>query len=885
LSIAEKFNLKGIRVPIEGNKPQILDDAGYVWLVGQGNISVFLTALSRDNEPGVKNFLFEAKEGDLLFGMTTLDDPERKILLASGIIGSSLIQLEVEQLCKLLAGESSADVIKPVRHWLEILAKVGNKGKDRNDEDFALQEIGFDQVYEYLNDSFYRENYHKQILLAASEIWEEQIKAERIRLREKERYDQRIMANSIAGLASIDRLDKTKRLEETSGDYLLDACRLIGQVQNIEIVSPPSDSFGSKSKTALDDIARASRVWIREVALNGEWYKQDAGPILGYMKEDGRPVALIPVSPTQYQLHDPALGVQKKVDKETAAGIKSFGFIFYRPLNEKKITLRDLLSFSYQSCWKRDIIMIALMGVLGGVLGTAIPLATGIVYSSVIPEGQKGQLLQIAFFLLASVLAAMIFQFIRSLATLRIEGKVDGTVQASIWDRLISLPVPFFQQFSAGELTMRAMGISKIRTILSGVTLNTILSGIFSVFTFALLFYYDTGLAWVAAGLAAAAVVVMAALGYLQMRQERKLLDITNNISGIMLQLIGAVTKFRVAGAERRAFYRWANKFKEQRQIAFKRMTLANWLTTFNAFFPILSSMIIFYTLISENDSLSPGQFIGFNSAFTTFMLAMISLSQSLTSANIVIPLYQRVKPILETLPEYDDTKINPKPLKGSIIVVDNCYGEFVEKKEPTEAGADIMAGSLIKNPGGGLALCGGYVAGKRELVNLASYRMTVPGLGREVGATIGQNRSLFQGFFMAPHTVAESLKGAVFASALFEELGYKTCPAYNEKRSDIIQAIFFEDADAVIAFCQGIQKGSPVDSFVRPEPSEMPGYDCPVVMAAGAFVQGSSIELSADAPIRPPYTAYLQGGLVYEHVKLGVLCAVQELINRKLLK
>jgi hypothetical protein len=312
LSIAEKFNLKGIRVPIEGNKPQILDDAGYVWLVGQGNISVFLTALSRDNEPGVKNFLFEAKEGDLLFGMTTLDDPERKILLASGIIGSSLIQLEVEQLCKLLAGESSADVIKPVRHWLEILAKVGNKGKDRNDEDFALQEIGFDQVYEYLNDSFYRENYHKQILLAASEIWEEQIKAERIRLREKERYDQRIMANSIAGLASIDRLDKTKRLEETSGDYLLDACRLIGQVQNIEIVSPPSDSFGSKSKTALDDIARASRVWIREVALNGEWYKQDAGPILGYMKEDGRPVALIPVSPTQYQLHDPALGVQKK---------------------------------------------------------------------------------------------------------------------------------------------------------------------------------------------------------------------------------------------------------------------------------------------------------------------------------------------------------------------------------------------------------------------------------------------------------------------------------------------------------------------------------------------------------------------------------------------
>lgn len=226
------------------------------------------------------------------------------------------------------------------------------------------------------------------------------------------------------------------------------------------------------------------------------------------------------------------------------------------------------------------------------------------------------------------------------------------------------------------------------------------------------------------------------------------------------------------------------------------------------------------------------------------------------------------------------------KNLKHDVVVmVDNCYGEFVECREPTDAGADIIAGSLIKNPGGGIALSGGYIAGKRDLVELISYRMTVPGLGRKVGATLNQNRSMFQGFFMAPHIVAESLKGAVFASAMMENLGYDTCPAFDEERSDIIQAIKFGNPDAVIAFCQGIQKGSPVDSFVTPIPSEMPGYDSPVIMAAGDFVQGSSIELSADAPIRPPYIAYLQGGLVYEHVKLGVLCAVQELKNRGLLK
>lgn len=218
-------------------------------------------------------------------------------------------------------------------------------------------------------------------------------------------------------------------------------------------------------------------------------------------------------------------------------------------------------------------------------------------------------------------------------------------------------------------------------------------------------------------------------------------------------------------------------------------------------------------------------------------------------------------------------------------VMVDNCYGEFVEDREPTEAGADIMAGSLIKNPGGGLAPTGGYIAGRRDLVEKISYRMTLPGLGREVGATLGQSRLLFQGFFMAPHVVAESLKGAVFTAQLLEDLGFDTYPGPFDKRCDLIQAIRFNREDALIAFCQGIQKGSPVDSFVRPEPWDMPGYDSPVIMAAGSFVQGSSIELSADGPVRPPYTAYMQGGLVYEHVKLGVMCAVQELVNRNIIR
>ena len=213
-------------------------------------------------------------------------------------------------------------------------------------------------------------------------------------------------------------------------------------------------------------------------------------------------------------------------------------------------------------------------------------------------------------------------------------------------------------------------------------------------------------------------------------------------------------------------------------------------------------------------------------------------------------------------------------------ILVDNCYGEFVETIEPTQAGADLVVGSLIKNPGGGLAPAGGYIAGRRDLVEGAAMRLTAPGIGRECGASLGSNRSFYQGLFLAPHTTAQAVKTAVFAARMMELLGYKTEPASDAVRHDIIQMIHFGSPEPLKRFCKGIQFGAPVDSYVTPEPWDMPGYDCQVIMAAGAFIQGASIELSCDAPMREPYTAYLQGGLTYESGKAGVLLAVEELLR-----
>ena len=224
------------------------------------------------------------------------------------------------------------------------------------------------------------------------------------------------------------------------------------------------------------------------------------------------------------------------------------------------------------------------------------------------------------------------------------------------------------------------------------------------------------------------------------------------------------------------------------------------------------------------------------------------------------------------------------KNIKPDVIcMVDNCYGEFVEEKEPLEVGADMIVGSLIKNPGGGLAPIGGYIVGKKECVENAAYRLTSPGLGKEVGASLGVIQSFYQGFFMAPTVVSGALKGAVFAANIYEKLGFSVIPDGTESRHDIIQAVTFNNPDAMIAFCEGIQAAAPVDSYVTPEPWARPGYDSDVIMAAGAFVQGSSIELSADGPIKPPYAVYFQGGLTWYHAKLGILMSLQKLKERNL--
>ena len=512
--------------------------------------------------------------------------------------------------------------------------------------------------------------FHSLSIRSALNRRREREQADQQRFQDKLNNNQRMMKSALSRLLTSVQPEISAAVgEDSSGDPLLDACRLVGQFLKVKIVPPPQGKKAS-SKNPLGDIADASRIRLRQVILKDEWWKQDNGPMLAYMDDDSRPVALIPLSPQRYEIHDPARQIKYPANYETASRVKPFAFTFYRPFPDQAVGLVDLLVFGRENCWRQDFMMVTLMGILGGLLGIVVPVATGIVFDTVIPGGEKVQLVHIAVFLVASAVATMIFQLTRSFAMQRILGKMDGSIQAAVWDRLLSLPVPFFRKYTSGGLAMRAMAIARIRMMVSETTVAAILTGIFSGFNLILLFYYDVKLAAMAVGLSAGAIAVTYSLGRIMIRFERQAVDIANHISGLVLQFFGGVAKFRVAGAESRAFYQWSKEFSRQREVTFKKQIIGSWLETFNAVFPVAASMAIFYTVAASSaNTLAPGQFIAFNTAFTSFLIAMIVLSQMLMGINTVVPLFEQAKPILEALPEYDEAKVDPGELSGAIEV------------------------------------------------------------------------------------------------------------------------------------------------------------------------------------------------------------------------
>jgi ATP-binding cassette subfamily C protein len=540
---------------------------------------------------------------------------------------------------------------------------------------------------------------------------------EKARLAARERTDATAVGSALVELASpFHAAAKTVVVPGAGGDPLVLACRAVGNALGVEIRPMTRALRALGERDPVGAIARASRLRTRQVILKSVWWKHDSGPFLAFLGESKRPVALLPLSPRSYAIWDPITGTETVADADNACELQGVAHTFYRPLPSRRIGLADVLSFGMRG-QRRDLLVVLLTGIGIGVLALVTPVFTGILFDTVIPGAQKRGLVQIGFFIVVAAISAALFTLTRSLTMLRLEGGLDASIQAAMWDRLLALPVPFFRQFTSGDLARRSLAISQIRQTLTGSALTSLMSGIFSAVSVLLLFYYSPALAILAVALVGFAFVVFSALGFFQVRYLRDALDRAGRIAGMCFQFVNGIGKFRVSGTEGRVFAVWSKEFARQRQIAFKGRRVSNLATVFSSAFPVLATAAVFYIaaglLKSGTSGLTSGAFLAFNAAFVQFSSASLELSSALIAVLNVVPLWERAKPILEMLPEVDSGKTDPGELSGEIEI------HHVSFRYRDDAPLTLHDLSLRVQPGEFVALVGPSASGKSTVFRL----------------------------------------------------------------------------------------------------------------------------------------------------------------------
>lgn len=753
-----------------GDRPISLNEPEKVWIVCSGKADVFLTLPEKGQTAGSRTHLFRAEAGEALFGMD-LSAHESAQIVAVGLADTTMMELDRERFAEL-AAENAGGFAALLEGWVENLlgaAEVGPQPKDYvvlspgeeiepdgkpvraasgvvwvryggenallmgkpdlplpdHDRPFPLSEPGW---VEAANGVLWRgedtgsvlgkggwqaalEAFHRVVLTAlvgdARRLASE--RRERLLLRaETDRKMERGAAQRLAAI--LEQEEQASVSVETTDDPVLAACRIIGRVLGVEIRAPGRVE-GGETHSHLDEISRASRVRTRRVVLREGWWCRDGGPLLGF--RDGRPVALLPKGPKAYTLVDPEQETRTRVTEQVASGIDPFAYVLYTPLPERAIGVRDLLKFILRG-HGRDLFTVLLMGVAGGLLGMVVPIATKQVVETAIPQAEGNLLVVLALGLIAAAFSGMLFEVVRSFAVLRVETKVDSSLQAAVWDRLLSLPAPFFRKYSSGDLAVRALGINSIRQIVTGATISTLLSSLFSVFSFGLIFYYSARLGVIAGLMAALVLAVTVAGSYLQLRYQRRTTEVLGKVTSLVLQLLGGIAKLRVAGAETRAFAVWAEQFSVQKVLSSKAQSAANLLTVFNSASGILTSLVIFAVIgFTSRSGLATGGFVAFNTAFAQFLFASTGITTAFTSILQAAPYYERAKPILQTPPEVDRDKLDPGELSGWLEL------RGVTFRYDADGPIILNQVSLEAKPGEFVAIVGPSGAGKSSLLRL----------------------------------------------------------------------------------------------------------------------------------------------------------------------
>lgn len=514
-------------------------------------------------------------------------------------------------------------------------------------------------------------------------------------------------------LAPFDRSADEGVFFKNEADYLFQACVLIGNYLGMEAKLPNPALRKTGKVRPIDQISRASHWQKRPVQLVGEWWRKDNGPLLGFLGDEQQPVALIPRSPRSYMLHNPQSGEVKKVTAVLAAQIHPGGYMFYRPFENKALSMTDLLKFGMKN-QKYNLTFLLISGGLVSLLGLVLPILTGYIFDYVIPNSARSQLLVVSIVLLIIGGCVSLFQLLQNITLLRLQGQWGMALQAAVWDRLMALPVSFFRKYTAGDLGQRAMAINTIQQLLTGSVLNALLVGLFSIFNFFLLYYYNSQLALIATLMVFVAVGATIAIGVKQVALRRQVEELNGEISGLVLQTLSGLPKLRAAGAEPRAFAAWADKFSRVKQTILNSRQLGNRLLVFNSGYTVLTSMVIFAMVAwSYGSEMSTGTFLAFNVAFTQFLISVLVLGNTVTRIMGVVPTYERALPILQTLPEIDSQKEHPGELSGGITI---SRVSFRYESSGPMVLEDI---SMEIEPGQFVAIVGASGSGKSTLLRL----------------------------------------------------------------------------------------------------------------------------------------------------------------------
>lgn len=492
------------------------------------------------------------------------------------------------------------------------------------------------------------------------------------RLKKRSELKEISLKKGVLKLANILQPKRKRPILEQFGeaDALLGTCKIIGKYLNVNFTLPSGLAEDMDDKDKLQEIVRGSHLKMRKVLLDINWWDYDNGPLLAFNKENGHSIALIPKSAKKYQYID---HVDKEIlaaNETTTADLEDFAYYFYRPFPDKPLSWWDMFKHgTFRNNW--DFAFVFIIGITGALLGLLNPYLTGILFDRVIPSASMGELSQMVYILISCTLAITMFEITKSIAVLRFEGKMDREIQSALWDRLLSLPVPFFKKYTAGDLANRSLGIDGMRQILSGVAVQSILTGIFSVFYCILLFYYNFILGLIGLGLGFLIMVIVFIIGYIYVRYQRPVLEIEGRISGMVLQFINGISKLRITGTEDYAFQFWADKFSEKKKLAFKAGLAQCTMMTVNSMFPLLASMVIFLYVVYQLDStvFSIGDFAAYSSAYAHLQNALLQMAIYLTSSLSILPVYRRLKPIVTTEAEVDDTKIKPQIMYGNIDI------------------------------------------------------------------------------------------------------------------------------------------------------------------------------------------------------------------------